>query len=93
MGLTISLAPKGEISVPSGAWGGIDMTTKRTYRLIPRKDGSAYDVEVTEPGSASRIVNTFNAEAEAWEWINEQRHVERYVRRIARNPDGRGRPD
>jgi hypothetical protein len=69
------------------------MTAKRTYRLVPRKDGSAYDVETTEPGSVPRIVNTFNSEAEAWDWLNEQRHVDRCVRRLTRNPGGHGAPD
>jgi hypothetical protein len=67
------------------------MTAKRTYRIIPRKGGSAYDVEMTEPGAAPRIVNTFNSEAEAWEWLNEQRHVDRCARRLSRNPEGHGR--
>jgi hypothetical protein len=69
------------------------MTAKRSYTLIRRKDGSAYDVELIEPGAVPRIVNTFNTEADAWEWLNEQRHVDRFMRRIARNPHGRGAPD
>jgi hypothetical protein len=68
------------------------MTAKRTYRIIPRKGGSVYDVEMTEPGSVPRVVNTFNSEAAAWEWLNEQRHVDRFARRMARNPQGRGGP-
>jgi hypothetical protein len=72
--------------------GHISMTAKRTYRIIPRKAGGAYDVEMTESGSAPRIVNTFNSEAEAWEWLNEQRHVDRFARRMARNPEGHGGP-
>jgi hypothetical protein len=72
--------------------GGISMTAKRTYRMIPRKDGSAYDVEMSEPGCPPRIVNTFNSEAAAWEWLNEQRHVDRFERRMSRNPKGHGGP-
>jgi hypothetical protein len=44
-------------------------------------------------GSAPRIVNTFNNEAEAREWLNKQRHVDWFIRRMARNPDGHGAPD
>jgi hypothetical protein len=69
------------------------MTAERTYRMIPRKHGRAYDVEMTEPGSASRIVNTFNSEAAAWEWLTEQRHVDRFATRKSRNPEGDGGPE
>ena len=68
------------------------MVAKRTYRIIPRKGGRAYDVEMTEPGSAPCIVNTFNSEAAAWEWLNEQRHVDRFARRMSRDPEGHGGP-
>jgi hypothetical protein len=72
--------------------GGISMTAKRTYCVVSRKHGRAYDVEMTEPGSAPRIVNTFNSEADAWDWLNEQRHVDRFARRMSRNPEGQGGP-
>jgi hypothetical protein len=55
---------------------------KTTYRIIPRKKGKACDVEMTEPGAAPRIVNTFNSEAEAWEWVNEQRLAEKFSARL-----------
>ena len=42
---------------------------KTTYRVLIRKDGETSDVEMTEPGAQPRIVNTFNSEAEAWEWV------------------------
>jgi len=69
------------------------MMAKRSYALIPRKDGSVYDVELIEPGAAPRVVNTFNRECDAWEWLDEQRHVDRFMRLLARNPHGRGAPD
>jgi hypothetical protein len=62
---------------------------KRCYRIIPKKYGTAVDVEMTEPGSAPQIVNTFNKEAEAWEWINEQEQVDKFAERLSRNPKGR----
>ena len=69
------------------------MTSKRSYALIVRKDGRAYDVEMVEPGAIPRVVNTFIREADAWDWINEQRYLDRFVRRMARNPHGHGAAD
>jgi hypothetical protein len=66
---------------------------KRCYRIIPKKYGPAVDVEMTEPGSAPRVVNTFNREAEAWEWINEQEQVDKFAERLSRNPKGQGQPE
>jgi hypothetical protein len=43
-----------------------------TYRIVPRRHDPAYDVEMTAPGAKPRVVNTFNAEADAWEWLTEQ---------------------
>jgi hypothetical protein len=43
-----------------------------TYRIIPRKGGRAFDVEMTAPNSPPRIVNCFNKEADAWQWLDEQ---------------------
>ncbi len=40
---------------------------KPTYRVIPRKNGRAFDVEMTAPNCPPTIVNCFNTEAEAWE--------------------------
>jgi hypothetical protein len=68
--------------------GGISMTAKRTYRMLPRKDGSAFDVEVTELGCLPRVVNTFNNEAAAWEWLTEQQHIDRFAGRMSRNLEG-----
>jgi hypothetical protein len=65
--------------------------SKPSYRIIPQPHGRAYDVEMSLPGEPARIVNTFNTEADAWQWVNEQRHVERIARRLARDPDGHGR--
>jgi hypothetical protein len=49
--------------------------TKITYRVLPRKDSSACDVQIAEPERQPRIVNTFNSEAEAWEWSTEQEQI------------------
>ena len=48
-----------------------------TYRVIPRKNGRAFDVEMTAPNSPPKIVNCFNKEADAWQWLEEQRLVKR----------------
>ena len=54
-----------------------------TYRVVPHKRAPACDaeppcdVEMTEPGGEPRIVNTFNTEAEAWDWINEKRRIDK----------------
>jgi len=66
---------------------------KPTYRVVARKHGAAFDVEMTEPGAAPRIVNTFNTESDAWQWLYEQRAVDRIARRLDRNPNGRGRAE
>ena len=42
---------------------------KPTYRVIPRKGGRSFDVEMTAPNSPPTIVNCFNTEAEAWGWV------------------------
>ena len=64
---------------------------KPTYRIVPRNEGSVLDVEMMMPGSPPRIVNCFNSEEDAWQWIDQQRQVDRFARRQKRNPDGRGR--
>jgi len=58
------------------------MGTKRSYALVARKDGGVFDVKVAEPGREPRVLNTFNREADAWEWIHEQQCVEQFVRRM-----------
>ena len=44
---------------------------KPTYRVIPRKNGRAFDVEMTVPNCPPTIVNCFNTEADAWQWVYE----------------------
>ena len=61
------------------------MTAKRSYRMLPRKDRSAFDVEVAELGCLPRVVNTFNSEAAAWEWLTEQQDIDRFAGRMSRN--------
>ena len=50
---------------------------KPTYRIIPRNEGRVLDVEMTTPGSPPRIVNCFNREEDAWQWVDEQRQADR----------------
>ena len=64
---------------------------KPTYRIVPRNEGRVLDVEMTTPGSSPRIVNRFNREEDAWQWVDQQRQVDRFARRLKRDPDGRGR--
>ena len=40
------------------------------------------DVQVTEDDGESRVVNTFNREADAWQWVREQEHVSEICARI-----------
>jgi hypothetical protein len=58
---------------------------KPTYRVIPRKDGHAFDIEMTAPNSPPRIVNCFNKESEAWQWMDQQLEVESFARRQNRS--------
>jgi hypothetical protein len=53
-----------------------------TYRIIPHRHDPACDVEMTAPGAKPRVVNTFNDEADAWEWLNEQNHVADFAARF-----------
>ena len=64
---------------------------KPTYRIVPRNEGRFFDIEMTAPGSPPRIVNCFNREEDAWQWVDQQRQVDRFARRLKRNPEGRGR--
>ena len=48
---------------------------KPTYRVVPRKNGRAFDVEMTVPNCTPTIVNCFNTWADAWQWVYE--HVGR----------------
>ena len=55
------------------------------YRVLPRKDSSTCDVQVTEDGGKSRLVNTFNREADAWQWVVDQEHVVEICARIQKS--------
>lgn len=59
--------------------------SKTTYRVLRRKNQRTCDVEMTEPGATPRIVNTFNSEPEAWDWVNEQEHVAEFSSRPPRS--------
>ena len=54
---------------------------KPTYRVIRRKSGHAVDVEMTAPNTPPRIVNCFNKEADAWQWLYQQLEVDGSARR------------
>ena len=54
---------------------------KPTYRVISRNYGRAFDVEMTAPNSPPHIVNCFNKEADAWQWLYQQLEVDRPARR------------
>jgi len=54
-----------------------------TYRVLPRKDGPTCDVHATED-SKTRVVNTFNSEADAWEWVTEQEQAREICERLGK---------
>jgi hypothetical protein len=54
-----------------------------TYRVLPRKDSLTCDVHATEDGR-TRVVNTFNSEADAWEWVTEQEQAREICERLAK---------
>jgi hypothetical protein len=59
------------------------------YRILHHKRGTACDVEMMEAGAQPRVVETFNTEAEAWEWISEREHLQKTAaRRAQRRQDG-----
>ena len=67
---------------------------KPRYRILVRKDQTTCDVELTIGTDPARIVETFNSEAEAWSWVNEQKAVNRFARQQeergrSRRPDRR----
>jgi hypothetical protein len=39
-------------------------------------------VQVAEDGGRLRVVDTFNCEADAWEWVTEQEHVSEICARM-----------
>jgi hypothetical protein len=73
--------------------------TPITYRVVPHKRAPAGDaeppgdVEMTEPGGEPRIVNTFNTEAEAWDWISERRRINKLTARRVESKVRRTRAD
>jgi hypothetical protein len=55
---------------------------------MPRKDSLTCDVHATEDGK-TRVVNTFNSEADAWEWVTEQEQAREICERLGK--DGRNK--
>jgi hypothetical protein len=56
-----------------------------TYGITPRRYDPACDVEMIVPGAKPRVVNIFNDDADAWEWLNEQNHVADFAARFPVN--------
>jgi hypothetical protein len=64
--------PRVDVSVcPTGHPDRSIRMQKPTYRIVPRNEGRVLDVEITTPGSPPRIVNCFNREEDAWQWVDE----------------------
>ena len=57
-------------------------------RVTPRKDSPTCDVHATEDGK-TRVVNTFNSEADAWAWVTEQEQAREICDRLGK--DGRNK--
>jgi hypothetical protein len=58
---------------------------KATYSVRLRKDSRVCDVMICEEEREFRIVNTFNHESEAWQWITEQEQVRGICARLERD--------
>jgi hypothetical protein len=54
-----------------------------TYRVLPRKDSPTCDVQATDDGK-TRVVDTFNSEADAWEWLTEQEQTREICERLGK---------
>jgi hypothetical protein len=59
-----------------------------TYRALLRKDSLTCDVHAAEDGR-TRVVNTFNSEADAWEWVTEQEQVREICERLEKGHHNR----
>ena len=53
-----------------------------TYTVTPRKDSPTCDVHARDNGSEPRLVNTFNHEADAWQWVTEQEQAQAMCERM-----------
>ena len=58
------------------------------YRVLPRKDSLMCDVHATEDGK-TRVVNTFNSEADAWAWVTEQEQAREICERLGKGHHNR----
>jgi len=67
----------------------INPMPKIAYRVLIRKNERTCDVEMRHGRNKPRIVNTFNSEAEAWGWINEQKQINKFAYREVE--EGRGK--
>ena len=63
---------------------------KPTYHVLPRKDGHVCDVQMSEEEGKRRIVNTFNRECDAWQWITEQEQIDEFHARLQRSRPQKG---
>jgi hypothetical protein len=55
-----------------------------TYRVVPRKDSPVCDVHAIDEGGELRLVNTFNCEADAWQWVTEQEQASEICARLGK---------
>jgi len=53
-----------------------------TYTVTPRKDSPICDVHAREEGGKPRLINTFNREPDAWQWVTEQEQAQAMCERM-----------
>ena len=56
-----------------------------SYRVTPRKGSPTCDVHAREDGGNPRLVNTFNHEADAWQWVTEQEQTQAMCERMEKS--------
>lgn len=56
-----------------------------TYIVKPRKDSPVCDVHACEESGTPAVVNTFNREADAWQWVTEQQHARAICERLEKS--------
>jgi hypothetical protein len=56
-----------------------------TYIVKPRKDSPVCDVHACEDSGKLTVVNTFNREADAWQWVTEQEHARVICERLEKS--------
>ena len=56
-----------------------------SYKVTPRRDSPICDVHAREDGGKTRLVNTFNHEADAWQWVTEQEQAQAMCERMEKS--------